>query len=476
MAFPTVQTTAETAVTTAGTSHAITLPSGISAGDLILILMDIGSTSATLSAHADYEELLDESAANGLKILYRWATGGESNPTFTSSGSTRSATIAYRISGAEHPDLVAPQIGTTATGTSTTPDPPSVTPSGGTQDYLFIAFFGGAGEEADDDTWVNSGPTNYTNLLQKACGTAGSSLGGKIGSAERQLNTGSAQDPGTFNQDVNTAWRAQHICIHPSSGTATVKVREFDGVDDAIVLLPGNVGSASGGPFSFAALIKRQENADNAFVSIGNAYTTSSASFGHGKLTFWAGNTTSLGVKTATSDGDNTSGLLWTQADNWVLLVATKASGTVTPRYHKYVLDTDTVTRDDADIARAATAMASTDRIVFGKDEFSNRFNCRIAVAAYWDVELSDSQVDELYANLATQDWYDNTAGSPLALWDFNQATVADDVLDLMGSGADESAIAGTRVREDPLVWTYGVTVAAQSLIWQPAPPSLYLR
>ena len=127
--FPVVEGVAESSVNTAGTSHAVTLPASIAASDLVLILMDIGSTAATLNALTDWEELLDENSANGLKILRYTGSGVPGNPTFTSSASTRSASIAYRISNADK--SIAPQIGTTATGSSTTPNPPSVTPTGG---------------------------------------------------------------------------------------------------------------------------------------------------------------------------------------------------------------------------------------------------------------------------------------------------------------------------------------------------------
>lgn len=216
MAFPVIESTTESSTNTAGTSHAITLPASIAATDLVLIIMDIGSTAATLNALTDWGEILDENSANGLKILWYTGAGVPGNPTFTSSASTRSASIAFRISGVSK--SITPQIGTTATGTSATPDPPTVTPSGSVvKDYLFIAFFGAAGEEADDNTWSDTPPTNYlpSPPLQKACGTAGTNLGGLIAAASRQLNTGSAEDPGTFTKDVSAAWRAQTIIVHP---------------------------------------------------------------------------------------------------------------------------------------------------------------------------------------------------------------------------------------------------------------------
>jgi hypothetical protein len=223
MAFPTVQTTNKSSTNTAGTSHTVSLPAGIGPLDVVLILMDIGSTSATLNALTGWGEILDEASANGLKIL--WYTGGgvPSDPTFTSSANTRDASISLRISGANR--TITPQIATTGTGTSATPDPPSVTPTGGTvKDYLFIAFAGMAGEEADDDTWANTPPTNYdpTPPLQKSCGTAGVNLGGLICAAYRQLNTGSAQDPGTFGIDVSLAWRTQHIIVHPEAAAESI--------------------------------------------------------------------------------------------------------------------------------------------------------------------------------------------------------------------------------------------------------------
>lgn len=222
MASPVVAGTAESSTNTAGTSHVLnwTGLGTVSAGDLLIIILDKGSTAATINSHADWTELLDENQANGLYIAYRWATGGETAPTLTSSASTRSAEITYRITGAADPAVTPPAIGTTASGSSTTPDPPSVTPPS-SKDYLFIAFYGAAGEEADDDTWSDTPPANYTPSppRQKACGIAGTNLGGMIAAAERALTTGSAENPGTFAKDVSAAWRAQTIIIHPPPPT-----------------------------------------------------------------------------------------------------------------------------------------------------------------------------------------------------------------------------------------------------------------
>jgi hypothetical protein len=195
--------------------------------DEYIIIMSIGSTAATLNALTDWTELLDENAAIGLKILRYTGAGVPSNPTFTSSATTRSAWVAFLITGANK--SITPQIGTTATGTGTTPDPPAITPTGGVaKDYLSIAFCGSAGEQADDDTYVTTFPTNYTLYqAEKTCGTAGTNLGGLIGTASREINSGASIDPGTFTVSETGNWRAQHILVHPlppPTATSVAKV------------------------------------------------------------------------------------------------------------------------------------------------------------------------------------------------------------------------------------------------------------
>lgn len=224
MAFPVIQTTAENSVNTAGTSHAITLPADIRTGDGILIILDKGSTSGTFNSKAGWTELVDENLGNGITIWYRDSDGTEgASVTFTHTTSTRSASISYRISGHQPFAIRSPELSTVATGTSTDPGPSILTPTGGAKDYLWIAMAGMAGEELDDDTWGNTPPTNYlpSPPTQKACGTAGTNLGGKILTATRSLNAAN-ETPGTFNTDVSTAWRSYTIAIHPAISTWTV--------------------------------------------------------------------------------------------------------------------------------------------------------------------------------------------------------------------------------------------------------------
>jgi hypothetical protein len=216
VANPFILNFAESATATAGTSHVVTLPGGIVPGALLIVLCNKGSTAATFNALAGWNELVDENTAGGMTAWYREADGTEgASVTFTSSANTRSAEIVLLIWNAAKVAIQPPEISAVATGASTDPNPPSLTPTGGTKDYLWCAFFGMDGEEADDDTWCNSAPTGgWGNLRQKTCGTAGTNLGGLIASA-LVWSTQSSMDPGTFNCDVSANWRAFTIAIHP---------------------------------------------------------------------------------------------------------------------------------------------------------------------------------------------------------------------------------------------------------------------
>lgn len=215
MASPAVAATTEGALGSAGTNVAVTLPGGGSASDGYLVVIAKGATAATINALTDWTEVLDENAVTGLAVLWYTGTGVPANPTFVQSASTRSAWAAYRITGTDRAAL--PTVGTTATGSSTAPDPPAATVTGGPKDILSIAVFSRGGEIADDDTVVTTFPTSYTlGQVEKSAGTAGTNLAGIIGSAARQVSAASSENPGTFTI-ITGAWRAQTIIVYPGS-------------------------------------------------------------------------------------------------------------------------------------------------------------------------------------------------------------------------------------------------------------------
>jgi hypothetical protein len=214
VAFPSVVTSVEGAVTTAATSSTVTFPSGSTTGDLILIFFAwvTGSTPTGTESFADISSLGT--------IWYKQLDGSEGASTVFNHASQRTCWIAYRITGHINPATQAPQQTNTTTASTTTPTSPSLSPTGGAKDYLwFSMIWGGSAEEADDDTWCNSAPTNYGTLLQKTTGTTGAATTNTyLASAQRQLNAAS-DDPATFSVDVAAVFLAYTVAVHPAAAT-----------------------------------------------------------------------------------------------------------------------------------------------------------------------------------------------------------------------------------------------------------------
>ena len=214
MASPSVGARTETGSIPNGTT--LTINFSQVAGDLVVIFLALSDTAQALSTVGDgFTNLTNANAT--FHILYKRLVGTEGTSLDVTVGSnTKACAVAYRITGFADPTVQAPEFSTVATGTSTTPDPGTVTPTGGSQDYLFLAAFRQNGEEADDDTWCTAAPGSYTNLTQTTSGTAGvASTNGSIGTAERQ-NTTASENPGTFTVAQSLAWRAYTVAIHPA--------------------------------------------------------------------------------------------------------------------------------------------------------------------------------------------------------------------------------------------------------------------
>jgi hypothetical protein len=179
--------------------------------------MGKGTTSATINALTGWTELVDEAIASGAFVAWRLVDGTEgATTTFTSSASTKSATIVYEISGQS---ALAPEISAVASASTNAPNPNTCTPTGGAKDYLWITFFvmGAASEEADDDTWVNNAATNYGSLLQKSAGTVGTNIGAAVASCHR-TNNAASEDAAwpAASTDLTIVWRSFTIAVHPA--------------------------------------------------------------------------------------------------------------------------------------------------------------------------------------------------------------------------------------------------------------------
>lgn len=216
-------------------------------------------------------------------------------------------------------------------------------------------------------------------------------------------------------------------------------VRGFDGTDDRIRLNPGAITNSGAGPKTFAAIVKRTADSgtgSDPIIAL-NYAADIDGSFYFGQ----SANTLALLNNGATQT--SVSSFTVTASDGWCLVAVTKASGTATPRFHKYRYSDATWTHSDGSAAIGNGAATTTLTI-----EVGSWFNgvdtapIRLAVAGVWNSVLSDATIETL--ELALQAWVD---ANPGAFWCFDQASTATPVDDLSSTGtADQTAITGTSV------------------------------
>ena len=192
-------------------------------------------------------------------------------------------------------------------------------------------------------------------------------------------------------------------------------VRGFAG-SDSLILLPGALVGATPGPWTAAVLFKRNMTGASPLITVAANASNGTASFASKFWAYVAASTANDPVAAFVNSTTSTVAGVFdvTNADGWCILVVTKASGAVAPRFHLRKLGAATTTRGNGTTALANGAViTSADRIELGKDEYFNKFSGSIALVGLWSVALTDAQVDELWAHLATSDWMSNSGGAP---------------------------------------------------------------
>lgn len=211
--FPVIESMAATEQTSDSTSWVVTMPSGIAAGDLLIAIIGSDSNTSVSSwattASTAWVEMRDGFGGSvTAACAYKEADGGGTDDlTINIAHSQRGGVIVYRISGHADVGTQAPEARGQNSGTSTTPDPASHTPTGGAKDYLWITYAAMNGGDT-----ITSYPTNYSDTGQALAPTG---VGASISYGSRELNAAS-EDPGVFTFPNSENWMCGTIAIHPA--------------------------------------------------------------------------------------------------------------------------------------------------------------------------------------------------------------------------------------------------------------------
>jgi hypothetical protein len=218
MAFPVIQSTSNGA-TADSTSHTVTMPSGLTAGDLIVVVWcNDGSVTVSSTGFSKPVELNNSAAVSGA-ILWKVASGSEgASVTFTTSASEPGAYVAYRISG-HNGEVEATINGDDGAGDDLTTtwalDP--LTPSWGAADTLWLSSLHSQGHTSSASDTVSSG---YTNQIQTTRST--SAAFAMVDSGRKENNT-ATESPAACTTPVDTRAVATLVGIRPSVVTTNIK-------------------------------------------------------------------------------------------------------------------------------------------------------------------------------------------------------------------------------------------------------------
>ena len=221
MALPIVQSSTNgrtNASTTASTSMpGLSYPTGIQLGDLLILTFGFGATTTINSGLPAGWNLLSQDAngtTNNIISYWKFAEATEVSgaggnfPTLTGTVSTYGFYSFLRISNIN--PITSPEVATAATGTSTSPNSPSITASWPTTDVLVISYY----SEDDSRSTATSGPSGYTVDIHQAGGPATAGTTGlAFGSAYVTRTATATEDPGNWSTGRSDTWVANTIIV-----------------------------------------------------------------------------------------------------------------------------------------------------------------------------------------------------------------------------------------------------------------------
>lgn len=182
--------------TTGVTSSTVNLPASIASGDLLIAIFAADATPGTITWPAGWTQLF----TSRISVAYKIATGSEgSTMTVTTVNSVPTGWRTMRITNWHG---TTPPESANTTGSSTNANPPSLTPSWGTDETLWIAAMGGPA------CTISGFPSGFTGNQYSKNTTA------SIGVATLGERAAS-KDPGTFT-NTTFGWGAATIAVRPA--------------------------------------------------------------------------------------------------------------------------------------------------------------------------------------------------------------------------------------------------------------------
>jgi hypothetical protein len=264
---------------TSTTDHNVSMPSSVTAGRLLVALLATGAHEPnTPTGWADKGTAIN--TLGRLTVRVKVADGSEGGGTVNFTTSSADVMVAH-VWYFDDPyytidDCVA--LGTAATGSSSNPDPPNVSPGWGSTDFTVLA----AGAAYGTGTF-NSYPSSYSGgVADQVSGLV------NLGSAYRQL-TASSENPGAFGlTSTPSFWAAQSVAVRLNPSPPAPDPPSISSVSPSTFAF-GEAGIViSGSDFGATKGTGKVELSDNASYASGTKQVQTTTSWSNTSITFTA--------------------------------------------------------------------------------------------------------------------------------------------------------------------------------------------
>lgn len=210
-----VSSTTVTTFSSSVTAMPVDMPESVDSGDLLISLVEVRN-SGTWTVPPGWTEFAAQTGGGGgvgeLTAFYKIADGTEDSAQVSWTASAGTTAIWHTRLITAWDGSTAPEAATTS-GDSSAADPPSLSPSWGSANTLWIAVAGHAAASAS--AW-SAGPSGYSDFLNSGASSGGSAV--SI-AAPYLYNTASSEDPGAFTvSGSNRFWATMTIGVKPTGG------------------------------------------------------------------------------------------------------------------------------------------------------------------------------------------------------------------------------------------------------------------
>lgn len=249
MAAPVVEGTRQTINSTGATSDAVAMPTTVSPGAQLMVFGRVGAAGA-VAFPAGWTVFQDSSDASDDVTFWAYknapAAGTEGGTSVTvTHGAFRFAAIAVSVIGAENPATQPPQASAWAINSGGNPfaDPPAVTPTGGSKDYLFFDFVG-----AETGATPSGSPSPGYSILTSNCATSGVGATSNVGVIlwSKRATAASENPPSQGLSNDLYSNTSVTIAVHPGVPATQIAGSDAGSGADGAVGVAAAVGTETG--------------------------------------------------------------------------------------------------------------------------------------------------------------------------------------------------------------------------------------